>query len=326
MTIMNKQCEIVRDLLPLYIDDACSVSSAQMIESHLPECDECTQIYQSMKNDDYDKVLQLEKDNVIAHHAKTQTRKTLIAGAGIAGILCIPILVCLIVNLAVGHALSWFFIVLTSLIVVASLTVVPLVVEKQRGLATLFSFTVSLLLLLLTCAIYTNGHWFLLVATSVVFGLSVVFMPYIAYTLPLPKICANNKGLLIIGVDTILFVIMMVFIGLYQNSPAYWKIMPPIASFNVGFVWIIFLICRYLKTNKFIRAGISSIITGGYIFSVNNFINLILGERLPWPKMNLILWNIDTVDGNTKCMALAAGIIIGVICIVMGIKCGKESE
>ena len=48
---MNKECEIVRDLLPLYIDDACSVSSAEMIEAHLPECDECGHIYKSMKSD-----------------------------------------------------------------------------------------------------------------------------------------------------------------------------------------------------------------------------------------------------------------------------------
>ena len=321
---MNKQCEIVRDLLPLYIDSACSVSSTQMIEAHLPECDECTQIYQAMKTDHYEEVLKAEKDDVIAHHAKTQTRKTLIVGAGIAGILCIPILVCLIVNLAVGHALSWFFIVLTSLMVFASLTVVPLVVEKQRGLCTLFSFTISLLLLLLTCAIYTHGHWFLLVAASVVFGLSVVFMPYVAYKLPLPEICKNNKGLLIIGVDTILFIIMMVCIGLYNNVEAYWEKMPPISLFNVGFIWILFLICRYLKADRFIRAGISSIITGIYVFSVNNVINLILGERLPWPKMNLILWNINTVDGNTKWMALIAGVFAGLVCIIIGI--GRERK
>ena len=321
---MNKQCEIVRDLLPLYIDDACSVSSTQMIEAHLPECDECTQIYQAMKTDHYEEVLKAEKDDVIAHHAKTQTRKTLIVGAGIAGILCIPILVCLIVNLAVGHALSWFFIVLTSLMVFASLTVVPLVVEKQRGLCTLFSFTISLLLLLLTCAIYTHGHWFLLVAASVVFGLSVVFMPYVVYKLPLPEICKNNKGLLIIGVDTILFAVMMICIGLYNNVRAYWEKMPPLALFNVGFIWIVFLVCRYLKTNKFIRAGISSIITGAYIYSADNVINFILGERRPWPKMNLIIWSSGTVDGNIKCTILFGGILIGVICIVMGIMRGKN--
>ena len=323
---MNKQCEIVRDLLPLYIDNACSASSAEMIEAHLPECDECTRIHQAMKTDQYENVLQAEKDDVIAHHAKTQTRKTLIVGAGIAGILCIPILVCLIVNLAVGHALSWFFIVLISLLVVASLTVVPLVVEKQRGLATLFGFTASLLLLLLTCAIYTHGHWFMLVATSVIFGLSVIFMPYVAYALPLSGFCKNNKGLLILGTDTILFTVMMLCIGFYNNIRAYWRYMPPLALFNVGFIWIVFLVCRYLKTNKFIRAGISSIITGAYIYSADNVINLILGERRPWPKMNLIIWGPGTVDGNVKCTVLFGGIIIGVICIVIGMKRGKESE
>lgn len=326
MTIMNKECEIVRDLLPLYIDEACSESSAQMIEAHLPECGECTQIYQAMKNDHYEEVLKEEKDDVIAHHAKTQTRKTLIVGASIAGVLCIPILVCLIVNLAVGHALSWFFIVLTSLLVFASLTVVPLVVEKKRGICALFSFTLSLLLLLLTCAIYTHGDWFVLVASSVVFGLSVVFMPYVVYAMPLPRICKQHKGLLIISIDTILFIIMMVCIGLYSNVAAYWKNMPPLALFNGGFIWIIFLVCRYLKTNKFIRAGISSIIAGAYIYSADNVINLILGERRPWPKMNLGIWSFGTVDGNIKCTILFGGILIGVICIVIGIMREKEEK
>ena len=321
---MNKECEIVRDLLPLYIDDACSVSSAEMIKTHLPECDECDQIYQAMKSDHYEEVLKAEKNDVIAHHAKTQTRKTLIAGASIAGVLCIPILVCLIVNLAVGHALSWFFIVLTSLMVFASLTVVPLVVEKQIGLCTLFSFTVSLLLLLLTCAIYTHGDWFVLVASSVVFGLSVVFMPYVAYALPLSGFWKNNKGLLILGTDTILFTTMMLCIGFYNNVRAYWHYMPPLALFNVGFIWIVFLVCRYLKTNKLIRAGISSIITGAYIFSADNVINLILEERRPWPKMNLIIWSSGTVDGNIKCTILFGGILIGLICIIIGLK--REEE
>ena len=326
MKIMNKQCEIVRDLLPLYIDNACSASSAEMIEVHLPECDECTRIHHAMKADNYEKALIVEKDDVIAHHAKTQTRKTLIVGASIAGVLCIPILVCLIVNLAVGHALSWFFIVLTSLLVFASLTVVPLVVEQQRGLAALFSFTISLLLLLLTCAIYTHGRWFMLVAISVIFGLSVVFMPYVAYMLPLSGFWKNNKGLLSLGTDTILFAAMMLCIGCYSNVRAYWHYMPPLALFNGGFIWIVFLVCRYLKTNKFIRAGVSSIITGAYIFSADNVINLILEERRPWPKMNLGIWSSGTVDGNVKCTILFGGILIGVICIVMGLKRKKQSN
>ena len=148
---MNKQCEIVQDLLPLYMDHACSNSSAQMVEEHLPECEECTKLLQSMQSSQYEEMLKAEKEGVIAHHARRQKRVTLAIGGGIAGVLCVPVLVCLIVNLAVGHALDWFFIVLTALLVVASLLVVPLVAEKQRILCTMFSFTGSLLLLILTC-------------------------------------------------------------------------------------------------------------------------------------------------------------------------------
>ena len=35
---MDKQCEIVQDLLPLYVDSACSESSAAMVKEHMETC------------------------------------------------------------------------------------------------------------------------------------------------------------------------------------------------------------------------------------------------------------------------------------------------
>ena len=32
---MNKECEVIRDLLPLYADDVCSVASRNIIAEHL---------------------------------------------------------------------------------------------------------------------------------------------------------------------------------------------------------------------------------------------------------------------------------------------------
>ena len=37
---MNKNCEVIRDLLPLYADDVCSGRSRELIEEHLQECPE----------------------------------------------------------------------------------------------------------------------------------------------------------------------------------------------------------------------------------------------------------------------------------------------
>ena len=39
---MDKHCEVIRDLLPLYADDVCSERSRELIEEHLRECPECS--------------------------------------------------------------------------------------------------------------------------------------------------------------------------------------------------------------------------------------------------------------------------------------------
>ena len=41
-------CEIVRDLLPLYIDEMVSDVSKKSIDNHLEHCTECSEIYHDM--------------------------------------------------------------------------------------------------------------------------------------------------------------------------------------------------------------------------------------------------------------------------------------
>lgn len=48
---MNKQCPIIRDLLPSYIDGLCSDESKRFVEGHLAECAACTNEYTAMKAD-----------------------------------------------------------------------------------------------------------------------------------------------------------------------------------------------------------------------------------------------------------------------------------
>lgn len=42
------KCEVIRDLLPLYIDECCSDESRRLVEEHLKECDECRQLLCAM--------------------------------------------------------------------------------------------------------------------------------------------------------------------------------------------------------------------------------------------------------------------------------------
>ncbi|APM37430.1 zf-HC2 domain-containing protein [Clostridium kluyveri] len=48
---MKISCEIIKDLLPLYLDGVCSNDSKALIEEHLAECDNCKTELQTMKGD-----------------------------------------------------------------------------------------------------------------------------------------------------------------------------------------------------------------------------------------------------------------------------------
>lgn len=100
-------CDIIRDLLPTYIEKMNSESSNKLIEEHLKECSECREIYEEMKKDIHiDTVPEVKK-------LKSFLNKTKLAYAMIIlGILsAVGIATCLIVNLAVDKKLSWSLIV-----------------------------------------------------------------------------------------------------------------------------------------------------------------------------------------------------------------------
>ena len=119
---MKYNCKVIQDLLPLYTDGICSDVSAQIVEEHLKECASCEKIAKELQDDSVEKTLGKECDHVVLSHEKKVSKKMVTAGSITAAVLLIPVIVCLICNLAIGHALDWFFIVLTALLVVVSVT------------------------------------------------------------------------------------------------------------------------------------------------------------------------------------------------------------
>jgi len=49
---MTYPCGIIRDLLPLYVDDVCNEESRSAVEEHLPECEACRKCWEAMKATD----------------------------------------------------------------------------------------------------------------------------------------------------------------------------------------------------------------------------------------------------------------------------------
>ena len=122
----------------------------------------------------------------------------------------IPILACLIVNITAGHALDWFFIVLAALGVAASLIIVPLMMPEDKLFWTFCAFCASLMVLLGVVCLYTRGHWFWIASGAALFGLGVIFLPFVIRAKPVRKLIGDSsKPLIVLGMDAILFVNMM---------------------------------------------------------------------------------------------------------------------
>ncbi|MBE6580238.1 MAG: hypothetical protein E7650_01325 [Ruminococcaceae bacterium] len=47
---MRTECSVVRDLLPLYVEDMVNPETAQFVSDHLKECSECHSEFESLKN------------------------------------------------------------------------------------------------------------------------------------------------------------------------------------------------------------------------------------------------------------------------------------
>lgn len=196
-------CGVVRDLLPLYRDGVCGEESRALVERHIAECAECADILEKMGDPTVENALAGESAAVLLKHKKKENRAALTAGLITAGILTVPLIVCLICNLASGHGLSWFYIVFTSLLTAASVTVVPMLCTEYRLSKTIGAFAVSLTALLLSCCLFSGGNWFFVAAVPSLFGLSVIFSPFIVRELPLPDALKNRKTLLVVLWDAV---------------------------------------------------------------------------------------------------------------------------
>ncbi len=64
-----KQCEVIQDLIPLYIDNICSDESRRIIIEHLENCDECQKLYENMSKSVKQKQAEPELDSEQAFRA-----------------------------------------------------------------------------------------------------------------------------------------------------------------------------------------------------------------------------------------------------------------
>ena len=207
---MKTDCEVICDLLPLYADGACSKESCRMVEEHLAECPACSELLEKLGETEIEDSLQTERDDVIRYAVRRFRRRSAAVGSAVSGCVLVPVLACVILSYLFGPSVSWVSVVLAALCVPASLIAVPLLVREDKAFWTFLAFTASLMLLLGVACLYKREDWFWIASSSVLFGLSVVFLPFLIRARPLQKLIgSSNKALIVLGLDAALFVNML---------------------------------------------------------------------------------------------------------------------
>ena len=87
---MKIDCGMIADLLPLYIDGACSPESVAGIEEHLLECERCTQIHREMIQAQPTEAIAADSRKILGRHRRRSWKRA-VAGVLIGILLAIGI-------------------------------------------------------------------------------------------------------------------------------------------------------------------------------------------------------------------------------------------
>ncbi len=173
------------------------------------------------------------------------------------GLALIP---CFICNLAINKTLSWFWIVVSALLLSFTFTNLPSLIKKHKLLILPASMYGALVLLLGVCCIYSNGNWFAVSAFATLFALMIVFTPiYISKYKIFEKIKQYND-FASVAVNYVLLNILLIITDIYcvvngySKSHWYFSIGFPITL--VCYLILNLLMCvRFLKFNKLMKTS-----------------------------------------------------------------------
>lgn len=244
-----------------------------------------------------------------ARRAETLARRyiRLVRGWKFGQIACYSLaaVVCFIADLASDGALSWFWVVLASLLTAASLTLTPaLAPERMGGVWTAGAFTLAIELLLGVCCLYTGGDWFFVAGMSVLFGLCLLLLPLVLLRLPLPEALVSRKALLCLGADLALLLGLLGVCCAYTDGDWFW-----ITAVSVLFATSILLlpfVIRQLPLPEaltrhraalwlgtvslmlFVLLGAACLYDGGHWFLLPALPMALYGLLLPWGVLVLV--------------------------------------
>ena len=316
------ECDVVQDLLPLYYDNACTSASKKMVEQHLMTCEKCKKTYEALRNTTIDTVMKDEAEGILERHAKKERNMAYKAGIMIALILMVPVVITFIVSMSSGGGLGVFAVLTASMLLVASLSVVPLLSTQRRMTKSILASVIALLLIFFFVDRMNGGGEFVLWMIPTIFGLSIVFFPLVIRNITLPPILSDKKALITLTWDTLWLFLTIFEVCNHSGDIEGMRTGYTVSLILMTGVWLIFLVARYLPVNVWIKAGIILIISCIWMAFTNDVYAYFAEHKkqLTILSTNFSDWSTNIcVNANVYTLILIFGGIVGGGLLVYGI-------
>lgn len=316
------ECDVVQDLLPLYYENACTSASKKMVEQHLMTCEKCKKTYEALRNTTIDTVMKDEAEGILERHAKKERNMAYKAGIMIALILMVPVVITFIVSMSSGGGLGVFAVLTASMLLVASLSVVPLLSTQRRMTKSILASVIALLLIFFFVDRMNGGGEFVLWTIPTIFGLSIVFFPLVIRNITLPPILSDKKALITLTWDTLWLFLTIFEVCNHSGDIEGMRTGYTVSLILMTGVWLIFLVARYLPVNVWIKAGIILIISCIWMAFTNDVYAYFAEHKkqLTILSTNFSDWSTNIcVNANVYTLILIFGGIVGGGLLVYGI-------
>lgn len=308
------ECDVVQDLLPLYYDNACTSASKTMVEQHLVTCEKCKKTYEALQKTTIDTVMKNESKGILERHEKKERNMAYKAGIMIALLLLIPIAITFIVSMNSGGDLGVFAVLTASMLLVASLSVVPLLSKKRRMTKSILVGVIAILLIYFFVDRMNGGGEFIFWTIPTIFGLSIVLFPLVIRNITLPPILSDKKALITMAWDTLWLFLTIFEVCNHTGDVEGMRAGYMISLILMTGVWLIFLIARYLPVNVWIKAGIILIISCIWTAFTNDMYAYFIEQKkqLTILATNFSDWSNEIcVNANIYTLILIFGGIVG---------------
>ena len=202
---------------------------------------------------------------------------------------------------------------------------------QNRKTLLYFAIELALLLLLLAvCAWDAHASWFPVAAVSVVFGVTLVFLPFLMGQVPLPEKWRCHKALAYFALETVLLLLLELVCSF--ESRTFWFFLPglPITLYLAALPWAVMLLIRYVPIRGWFKAAGCCGLLALYHAATPAVVERILalsGEEMgrplakfPWFTFQPGDWSTPWAIGNNVNALISLGLVIlAAVYLVVGI-------